>query len=122
MGMSLDQSLRMLYRVKGETLSYLATMVYDKRSHDWAMDRMQKVHQSKDYQALPRWAQAQVAGYEEGYFAGVQHLHEWRYLRTRDQKYIPESEVVWGERAIEGGAYFWKGTDLPFYIPPPVSV
>lgn len=121
MGSHLGTTINRLHRVRDQTLSYLASTVYYQKPHAYLVQRLKGVHQSADYQKLPRWAKDQIAGYEEGYCAAILHLLEWRYRRISDGAYIPESEVDWGKREVENGAHFWKGTDYMYSDPEPAK-
>jgi hypothetical protein len=120
MGAHLDQTMNKLRRVKSETLGYLTSTVYYQKTHAYAVQRMRTVHASADYQALPRWAKSEIAGYEEAYFSGIHnHLTEYKHRRIADGAYISSSEVNWGKREIDSGASFWKGTDIMYSGPDP---
>lgn len=118
MGAHLDTTRNRLRRVQSETTGYLSSVVYYKKTHAYAVRRMRAIRESSDWAQLPRWARDRIHGYESGYFDAIHHLLEWRYRKIADGTYISQEQVNWGQREIDGGAHFWKGTDIMYSDPP----
>ena len=85
-------------------------------THDRLLDlTSDKLWNDPDYEAVPRWAQAQVDGFYDGLRDGLYRYELTWYVRL-DGELIDGDDVPTGQwHRVETGAFVWKDNGSIFF-------
>lgn len=116
--MNLNTTINAISRFKGIIRSNVSQAKSFKLTHDQLLDlRNRKLFQDPQYKRLPRWAKAELSGYEEALFDGLWALVEWRLFL--DGRYVNDKDIPlgrWADVEKNKGQHFWKDSDRPYTL------